>query len=37
LRLAVDLEGEVVLGEVVDESTLFVADDGGHDDEFGVD
>ena len=35
--MAVDLKGEVVLGEVLDEGAFFVADDDGDIDEAGVD
>jgi acetyl esterase/lipase len=37
LGLAVDLEGEVVLGEVLDEGALFITDDHREVDETGVD
>ena len=37
LRVVVDLEGEVVLGEGLDEGAFFVADDDGEVDEAGVD
>ena len=36
LRFAVDLEDEVVLGEVLDEGSFFVADDDREIDEAGV-
>ena len=37
LRMAVDLEDEVVLGEVLDEGAFLVADDDGEVDEAGID
>ena len=37
LGFAVDLQDEVVLGEVLDESAFFVADDDGEIDEAGID